>query len=76
MNKDIDDLTEEIKNRNFINECQWKVDSYLTKDELIAILNNISFKAIKRADLELITSHIISENQETLQLLTKNISID
>lgn len=69
-------MNKEIKNRDFINEFKWKVDSYLTKDELIAILNNISFKAIKRADLELITSYIIGENQETLQLLTKNISID
>lgn len=66
----------EYLNEEKINECKWKVDSYLTKNELIAILNNISFKAIKRADLELITSYIIGENQETLQLLTKNISID
>lgn len=56
------------RNDKDINECQLKVDSYLTKDELIAILNNISFKAIKKADLELITSYIIDEKQETLQL--------
>ena len=69
-------LSEDIDKQSFYNECNFKIDNYLSKEELLSILNNTNFIKVKSADLELITGCIIDGEKENFQLLYKNIRID
>lgn len=68
--------SEDIDKQNFYNECNLKMDSYITKEELIEIISKINFIKVKSADLELITGCICDGEKENFQLLYKNIRID
>ena len=50
--------------------------SYLTKEELINMLNNIDFISVKKCEIELITGFIINCEENNIRPLTKNIEID
>lgn len=68
--------SEEIDKQSFYNECNFKMDSYISKEEFIEIISKINFIKIKSADLELITGCICDGKDEKFQLLYKNIRID
>lgn len=61
-------------------EAQQKIfeieKSYIKKEELINLLNNIDFIGVKKCDLELITGFIADFSSGEVKPLTKNIEID
>ena len=59
-----------------VEEIEARFNSYLTKEELINILQTIDFKLVKCADLELITSIIYNAETKEYKPLYKNIRID
>lgn len=67
--------TEQIDN-NFFEECKCKLDSYMSKEELLSIINNIDFMKVKFANLELITGCITDNKTKEFKILSKNITID
>ena len=44
-----------------------RFSSYLTKDELINMLNNIHFEYVKHLHIDLITGHIISNDPDNIR---------
>lgn len=50
--------------------------SYMSKEELINLLQSIDFERIKECSLELITGFIINFETNEIKPLTKNINID
>lgn len=65
-----------MKINDFIKESEIKGNSYVSKEEFINIINTISFKAIRRANLDLITDIIIKPDNEEMEILSKTIDID
>lgn len=68
--------SEEIEQQDFYNDCKFKIDSYISKEEFIEIISKINFIKIKSADLELITGFICDNKNKNFQPLYKNIRID
>lgn len=50
--------------------------SYMSKDELLAILEKIDFKAIESCNLSLITDVVYNSSTDKIETRTKSISID
>lgn len=57
-------------------EYKLMVNSYMTKEEFITIINNLDFKCIKSCDLELITSFIVNCKDKSFKQLYKKVSIE
>lgn len=71
-------MSEEIETNKFELETKkYEIEkSYLTKEELINMLNNIDFVSVKKCEIELITGFIINCENNDIRPLTKNIEID
>ena len=80
MNKkeelNIDKIRKDRDHLDFIRTCNLKADSYVSKEEFINIINMLNFKAVRRANLDLITDIIVNANNEEMQVLSKQIDID
>ena len=64
-------MNKEVENKKYEIE-----KNYLTKEELINMLNNIDFISVKKCEIELITGFIINCEENNIRPLTKNIEID
>lgn len=68
---------EELKNQDIIQNKMFEIEkSYMKKEEIIELLNNIDFVLVKKCDLELITGFICDGSTGEIKPLTKNIEID
>lgn len=79
MNKpklDIEGLKKDMKEVGFVTECKLKGESYVSKEEFIDIINMIKFKAIRRANLDLITDIIVKPESQEMEILSKQIDIE
>lgn len=57
-------------------EYKLMINSYMTKEEFITMINNLDFKCIKSCDLELITSFIVNCKDKSFKQLYKKVSIE
>ena len=64
------------KEQDIENNVESRINSYLTKEEFINILNSIEFESIKQCRIELITGFIVNLETAEIKPLTKNIDID
>lgn len=71
MNKEVETNRFELETK----KCEIE-KSYLTKEELINMLNNIDFVSVRKCEIELITGFIINCEDNNIRPLTKNIEID
>lgn len=68
---------EELKKQDEIQNKMFEIEkSYMKKEEIIELLNNIDFVSVKKCDLELITGFICDGSTGEVKSLTKNIEID
>ena len=73
---DVEDIKKDIKEVGFVTECKIKGESYVSKEEFINIINVINFKAIRRANLDLITDILIKPKNQEMEIISKQIDID
>ena len=52
------------------------VNSYMSKEELLTILEKINFKAVESCNIDLITDFIYDESNDKIETRTKNININ
>lgn len=52
------------------------INSYMSKEELLAILEKINFVAIESCNLDLITDFIYNASEDEIERRTKNITIN
>ena len=67
---------EQQEETDFLSESKFKLESYLKKDELLKILNDMDFIGVKECNMYLITGFIINAKNKEFKVLTKNVSID
>lgn len=52
------------------------INSYMSKEEFLTILQEINFKAIDTCNLELITDFIYNSNEDKIEKRSMNININ
>lgn len=52
------------------------INSYMSKEEFLTILQEINFKAIDTCNLELITDFIYNSNEDKIERRSMNININ
>lgn len=68
---------DEIQKTNEIQNKMFEIEkSYLTKEELINMLNNIDFVRVEKCDLKLITGFICNYAEGEVRPLSKNIELN
>ena len=51
------------------------INSYVSKEEFLTILEQINFKAIENCNLDLITDFVYNSREDKIEKRSKNISI-
>lgn len=65
------------KEEQLTNERIFEIEkSYMTKEEIISLLQNIEFLGVERCDIRLITGYIADYKTGEVKTLSKNIEID
>lgn len=64
------EINTDVKERLQITE-----NSYMSKEELLAILEKLNFKAIESCSLNLITDFIYDSEKDKIETRTKSISV-
>ena len=68
---------DEIQKTNEIQDKMFEIEkSYLTKEELINMLNNIDFVRVEKCDLKLITGFICDYAEGEVKPLSKRIELN
>ena len=68
---------DEIQKTNEIQNKMFEIEkSYLTKEELINMLNNIDFVRVEKCDLKLITGFIYDYAESEVRPLSKSIELN
>ena len=68
---------DEIQKTNEIQNKMFEIEkSYLTKEELINMLNNIDFVRVEKCDLKLITGFICGYAEGEVRPLSKRIELN
>lgn len=63
-------------NTDVIERLEITINSYMSKEELLIILEKINFKAIESCNLDLITDFVYNASEDKIERRTKNISIN
>ena len=66
---------EQQEETDFVSESKFELESYMKKDELLKIVNDMDFIGVKQCNMYLITGFIVNGKNKEFKVLTKNVSI-
>lgn len=52
------------------------INSYMSKEELLSVLEQINFKAIESCNIDLITDFVYNSREDKIEKRSKNININ
>ena len=66
----------DYKELDLVERLNTTINSYMSKEELLTVLEKINFKAIESCNLYLITDFVYKANEDKIEIRSINININ